>query len=110
MSDDRRHVNLEDRPVGEYVADVKVYDVLAPDVETTFTLTLDDLYALQLHTGNAIRSLQERQTLDALCGDCLQCGNTRMVHVERGGRTDWTEHCPKCWPKIEAWRARVGER
>lgn len=102
--DDARRVNLslEDRPIGEYVIDATMWfrDALDQDPER-FVITFENAFTLRQHLDNAIDSLANRRTIDALCGSCDLCGNTRMVHPLRYGRPV-AEHCPTCHPKIEA--------
>lgn len=97
------HVYLEDRPLGAYVADMKVTIGRHDDpVEYGFQLSLDELEGLELHIKNALHALRWRMLRDAIAGDCRRCQNTRMVNKISGSReVHQGYHCPICTPKIE---------
>lgn len=102
------HLSIEETLIGPYVARVRVFPLdndhrgtLAAEYE----VSLRTLYSLRTHIDNAIDGLEHRRLVDAVCGDCSQCHNTRMVNVTRGGRDDWRDHCPVCRPKLLAFYA-----
>lgn len=51
-------------------------------------------------------TVQRRRLVDAICGDCSMCGNTRMVTEKKKNGYDSIEHCPRCTPKIAHASAR----
>lgn len=96
------HIRLEERGLGPYTARVEVLDdILAKDPAVAGEVSLRDLYTLRLHIDNAIAGLEHRHMVDAVCGPCALCDNTRMELVERHGRMTQV-HCSVCKPLIDA--------
>lgn len=106
----RRHsLSADDRPLGEYVVDFRLFDHSTHTAEPLeFSLDIRAVESLRVHLDNALDSLHERLLRDAVCGPCEECGNTRMVHPLRHGRPS-AEHCPTCWPKWTAARVAMSE-
>lgn len=95
-------MSVESIDIGPYLARIRGWEDVT-DTSTYFEYEVDlrVLRALRTLIDNAIERLTERQTKDAVCGDCKVCKNHRMVTVERHGNP-WREYCPKCHPKLEA--------
>jgi phage FluMu protein Com len=101
-------VSIEDNMLGAYVATMQVTHWKDGKAERIrYQVPLNELRSMRLHLDNAIDGLHMRKIDDAICGDCQRCGNTRMVQVERHGRGDWTEHCPICGPKLNAFHSKA---
>lgn len=98
------HIYLTDKPLGPYVG---LMEISEPSGSGEYNLAYKGevdirlLMVLRQHIDNAIDALLHRQLVDAVCGDCEVCKNTRMATEERHGRP-WSIHCPVCHPKILA--------
>lgn len=101
-------MTAEATPIGPYTVRVYGCEEILNSEETRFEYEIavkkaeDLITKLQL----AVSSIKHRQLVDAVCGNCKLCENTRMVSEKRpNGQSNWIEHCPKCKPKIQKARA-----
>lgn len=51
---------------------------------------------------SAAKACYSKLVDDALAGECSDCGNLRMIEVDKPGAQKELVHCPTCWPRIEA--------
>lgn len=99
------YVSVESMGLGPYKAEVSVRQTKTTAPPTVYMIDVDDIPSLLLHLDNAYQNLMRRRVVDAVCGNCRQCKNVRMVEELQHGRST-TVHCPRCHPKIVKARER----
>lgn len=104
----RTQIRCDDRPLGPYVIDFKMIpDILnSEEGVVDFSIDVAKLETLILHANNALASLRHRMFIDAVCGPCKVCENTRMAIEEVNGR-EMSVNCPRCHPRIVAANAAI---
>lgn len=95
-------LSVEAFMIGEHTARVSGWEKVGEeDSQFEFKLDIRKLEALRLHVDNAISYLYHRMITDAVCGNCTQCKNVRMINIPRShGNGTELVNCPKCYPKI----------
>lgn len=101
------NINAEDRPIGDYVVDLRINTFLDGTIATIdYDLTLDAARSLRDRLIGAITGVERRILDDVTAGPCDLCGNVRMIYPLRHGRPS-AEHCPICRPRLRGVRSAI---